>query len=106
MKKGDTIEPTQALQRLYRDTEMAKTGISRCVKVPLSEGELDAYLRLTYNIGQKKFCSSALVKKLNRKDYKGACTEIRRWCYFKNKKHPGLVNRREKEYRICMKGQE
>ena len=35
-----------------------------------------------------------------------ACTEIRRWCYFKNKKHPGLVNRREKEYRICMKGQE
>ena len=71
VKKGDTIEPTQALQRLYRDTEMAKTGISRCVKVPLSEGELDAYLRLTYNIGQKKFCSSALVKKLNRKDYKG-----------------------------------
>lgn len=36
VKKGDTIEPTQALQRLYRDTEMAKTGISRCVKVPLS----------------------------------------------------------------------
>lgn len=87
-------------------TAGVKKGISRCVKVPLSEGELDAYLRLTYNIGQKKFCSSALVKKLNRKDYKGACTEIRRWCYFKNKKHPGLVNRREKEYRICMKGQE
>ena len=68
VKKGDTIEPTQALQRLYRDTEMAKTGISRCVKVPLSEGELDAYLRLTYNIGQKKFCSSGGANDLCRCD--------------------------------------
>lgn len=42
VKKGDTIEPTVALQRLYRDTEIWKTGISCRVKVPL-EAELDAY---------------------------------------------------------------
>lgn len=106
VKKGDTIQPTQALQRLYRDAETAKAGISKCVKVPLSQGELDAYLSLAYNIGPSAFCKSTLVKKLNRGDYVGACGEIKRWCYFKNKKHPGLVNRREDEYRICMRGQE
>lgn len=33
VKKGDTIEPTQALQRLYRDTEMRRQGsaaVSKC----------------------------------------------------------------------------
>lgn len=102
VKKGDTIEPTQALQRLYRDTETAKAGISNCIKVPISQGELDAYLSLSYNIGAGAFCKSTLVKRLNKGDYVGACGEIKRWCYFKGKKVPGLVERREKEYRTCM----
>lgn len=103
VKKGDTIEPTQALQRLYRDTEMAKTGIGRCVKVPLSQNELDAYLSLSYNIGAKAFCGSTLVKKLNKKDYKGACAELKRWVYSQGRKRPGLVKRREQEYQTCIK---
>lgn len=106
VKAGDKIDPTTALNRLYRDAEMAKTGIGKCVRVPLSEGELSAYLSLTYNIGAARFCKSTLVKKLNRKDYKGACAEIKKWAYFKGKKLPGLVKRRESEYKICMKGQE
>jgi lysozyme len=103
VKKGDTIQPTQALQRLYRDAETAKAGISKCIKVPLSQGELDAYLSLAYNIGAGAFCSSTLVKKLNRGDYAGACNEIKRWCYFKGKRLPGLAKRREQEYQTCMK---
>lgn len=105
VKKGDTIQPTQALQRLYRDTETAKAGIGKCVKVPLSQNELDAYLSLAYNIGPSAFCKSTLVKKLNRGDYKGACSEIRRWSYFKGKRLPGLAKRREAEFKTCMKGQ-
>lgn len=103
VKKGDTIEPTQALQRLYRDTETAKAGIGRCVKVPLSQNELDAYLSLSYNIGAKAFCGSTLVKKLNKKDYKGACAELKRWVYSQGRKRPGLVKRREQEYQTCIK---
>lgn len=102
VKKGDTIQPTQALQRLYRDAETAKAGISKCVKVPLSQGELDAYLSLAYNIGPSAFCKSTLVKKLNRGDYVGACGEIKRWCYFNGKKNKGLAARREKEYETCI----
>lgn len=103
VKKGDTIEPTQALQRLYRDTETAKAGISNCIKVPISQGELDAYLSLSYNIGAGAFCKSTLVKRLNRGDYAGACSEIRRWCYFNGRKNKGLAKRREQEYQTCIK---
>ncbi|MCI6530247.1 MAG: lysozyme [Mesosutterella sp.] len=105
VKKGDTIQPTQALQRLYRDAETAKAGISKCVKVPLAQNELDAYLSLAYNIGPSAFCKSTLVKKLNRGDYKGACSEIRRWSYFKGKRLPGLAKRREAEFKTCMRRQ-
>lgn len=100
---GDTITPTQALTRLVRDAELSKAGIEKCVKVPLSQNELDAYLTFAYNIGPQNFCSSTLVKKLNKQDYDGACAEIKRWVYFKKKKLQGLVNRREKEYALCMK---
>lgn len=103
VKAGDTITPTQALVRLVRDAELAKAGIDKCVKVPISQGELDAYVSLAYNIGTSAFCGSTLVKKLNRQDYAGACAEIKRWCYFKGKKLPGLVKRREQEYQACVK---
>ena len=106
VKAGDTTTPTQALVRLERDAQLAKAGIDKCVKVPLSQNELDAYVSLAYNIGTSSFCGSTLVRKLNAGDYPGACAEIRRWVYFKKRKLSGLVKRREAEYQTCMRGQE
>lgn len=103
VKPGDTITPTQALVRLHRDAELSKAYIDKCVRVPLTQNELDAYVTFSYNIGPQNFCRSTLVKKLNRGDYAGACAEIKRWIYFKGKVLPGLVSRREDEYRRCMK---
>lgn len=100
---GDKITPTQALVRLHRDAELSKAYIDKCVKVPLTQNELDAYVTFSYNIGPQNFCQSTLVKKLNKGDYAGACTEIKRWVYFKKKALPGLVSRREKEYQLCVK---
>lgn len=106
VKAGDSTTPTQALVRLVRDAELAKAGIDRCVKVPISQGELDAYVSLAYNIGSGNFCSSTLVRKLNLYDYTGACAEIKRWVYAGKRKLTGLVKRRAGEYEMCMKGQE
>jgi lysozyme len=74
----------------------------RCIKVPISQGEFEAYVSLTYNIGSGAFCRSTLVKKLNTYDYQGACKEILKWSYFKGKQLPGLVKRRNEEYRLCV----
>lgn len=102
VKIGDTITPENAVERAYRDIHKTETAIHKCVNVPLSQGEYDAYTSLAYNIGPSAFCSSTLVKKLNLRDYDGACLEMKRWIYVKGRVVQGLVNRREKEYRTCI----
>ena len=101
VKMGDAITVPQALDRLRRDITVAESAISRCVRVPLSQGELDAYTSLAFNIGTDAFCRSTLVVKLNGGDYAGACEEIKRWVYAGGRRVPGLVARREKEYATC-----
>lgn len=102
VKIGDTITPDEAIERAYRDIAKTESAIHKCVHVPLSQGEYDAFTSLAYNIGTNAFCRSTLVKKLNRRDYAGACQEIRRWIYVKGRKVQGLINRREKEFQLCM----
>lgn len=102
VKMGDTITVPKAIERLYRDTEKAESAIGRCVKVPLSQGEFDAFTSFAFNVGAEAFCDSTLVKKLNAADYAGACAELKRWVYVDGRRVQGLVNRREAEYRLCM----
>lgn len=102
VKIGDTITPDRAVERAWRDIQEVETAIHQCVHVPLSQGENDAFTSFAYNVGSQAFCSSTLVKKLNAGDYKGACEELRRWVFVKGKKVQGLVNRREKEFRMCV----
>lgn len=102
VKMGDTITVPKALERLMRDVGVAESAIGRCVKVPLSQGEYNAFTAFAFNVGAEAFCSSTLVKKLNAGDYSGACAELKRWVYVDGRRVQGLVNRREAEYRLCM----
>lgn len=99
---GDTISVPAALGRLMRDVGDAESAIGRCVKVPLSQGEYDAYTSFAFNVGGTAFCASTLVKKLNSGDYQGACAELKRWVYVDGRVVQGLVNRREAEYQRCI----
>ena len=101
---GDTITQEEALQLLRKDVEVAEKAVRRCVKVPLSQNEFDAYVSFTFNVGEGNFCSSTLVKKLNTKDYLGACRELKRWVYSSGVKYKGLENRRSVETLICTNG--
>lgn len=102
VKLGDTITPEAAIERAFRDIRKTESAIHKCVDVPLSQGEYDAFTSFAYNVGTSAFCSSTLVKKLNAGDYSGACAELKRWVYVKGRKVQGLVNRREKEFQMCM----
>ena len=97
VKMGDKITPPKALQRTLSDIQKYEGAVKKCVKVPLYQYEYDAYMDFAYNIGTTKFCSSTLVKKLNKEDYYGACKEILRWV-----KQPELKQRRQDEYRMCI----
>lgn len=104
VKPGDKITPPKALERKHRDVQTFEGAVKRCVQVPLSQGEYDAFVSLAYNIGADAFCSSTLVRKANAEDYQGACREILRWDRFKGQQVRGLTLRRQREYETCISG--
>jgi lysozyme len=102
VEMGDRITPERALVRLLKDANKFEKAVKRCAPVPMYQYEFDAYVSLTYNIGEGAFCKSTLVKRLNAQDYKGACQEILKWDKFKGKSLPGLTKRRQEEYQKCL----
>ena len=102
VKMGDKTTPIRSLVQLLDSTNRHADAIRKCIAVPLYQHEFDAYVSLSYNIGPGAFCQSTLVKKLNAGDYAGACEEIKRWNRAGGKVLPGLMKRREQEYRMCI----
>lgn len=102
VKPTDTITVERALVRLLQDANKFEQAVQRCVTVPLYPHEFDAYVSLTYNIGEGAFCRSSLVKKLNAGDYSGACSEILKWDKFRGAPLAGLTKRRNAEYQQCI----
>jgi lysozyme len=105
VKKGDTITVERALIRLGQDVGRFEQEMRRCIgDVPLYQHEWDAYVSLAYNIGYGGFCCSTIVKRLkqNPPDYNEACQAILLWNKAGGKVWPGLVKRRQAEYRQCM----
>lgn len=102
VKMGDKTNRQEAKAFLVRDASVMAKQMQSLIKVPLYQYEWDAYLSFTYNVGIGNFRSSTLLKKLNAGDYSGACSQLKRWVYAGGRKLPGLVKRREAEYRMCM----
>lgn len=99
---GQRTTPVAALKRLGKDVEKYEEAVKTCAPVPMYQYEFDAYVSLTYNIGQNAFCKSTLAKKLTQYDYEGACKEILRWDKFQGKPLKGLTIRRQEEYQTCI----
>lgn len=102
VRPGQTTTVERELIGLLRDLDGRKAAISECVRAPLHQHELDAYMSLAYNIGTGAFCGSTLARKLNAGDYAGACAEILRWNKAGGRVLPGLVKRRQAEYETCI----
>ena len=102
VKLGDRTTPQDALKRALTDINQFEGALKQCVKVPLTQGEYDAYISLSYNIGSFAFCNSTLVKRLNAGRYEDACAEILQWDRFKGQKLAGLTKRRTEEYHLCL----
>lgn len=102
VKLGDRTTPEKALVYLEYDISKFEKAVKRCTPVPMYQHEYDSFVSLTYNIGETAYCSSTLAKKLNAKDYAGACQQILRWDIYKGKPLRGLTNRRQAEYKLCI----
>lgn len=102
VQPGQTTTKERALVQLQSSANVHAQGMARCIKVPVSQGEYDAFTDFTYNVGVGAFCKSGVATKLNAEDYSGACAELLKWVYAKGQILPGLVTRRKKEYETCL----
>jgi len=105
VKSGDTVTPQRAVIMLAKDADRIAQELAVCIgDVPLHKHEWDAFVSWAYNVGADAACRSTLVRKLKQTppDYEGACRELLKWNKAGGRVFPGLVKRREKEYRFCM----
>lgn len=104
VKPGDRTTPERALARLLADASIYERAVRRCAPVPMYQYEFDTWVNFTYNVGERKFCTSTAAQKLNDLDYYGACKELLRWNRYKGKVQDGLTKRRQREFLQCIGG--
>src|SRR3990167_5912403 len=94
---GRGITEPEALLLLRRDARKAQEAVREHVAVPLSQGEFDALVSFTFNLGGGALAGSTLLRLLNAEDRTGAAGQFGRWTRAGGKVLPGLVKRRERE---------
>ncbi|WP_312450056.1 lysozyme [Stutzerimonas nitrititolerans] len=97
VKEGQIITKERAEELLRDDVKRFEDQVLRLVKVPLTQGQLDALVSFTYNLGAANLGNSTLLRLLNAGDYKGAAAQFDRWTKAGGKELPGLVKRRAAE---------
>lgn len=102
LKLGQKFTDDQCLDQLAKDLSSHDKQMMNLVRVPLTDYQHAAFLSFTYNVGVGNFKSSTMLRKLNSKDYEGACEELSKWVYAKKQKLNGLVTRRQQEKAVCM----
>lgn len=97
IRAGMTINQETAEHLLKTGLVSYENDVSRLVKVDLTQGQFDALVSFTYNLGARSLSTSTLLRKLNAGDYAGAADEFLRWNKAGGKVLNGLTRRREAE---------
>lgn len=102
VRMGDTTTPPRALVDLLRDATKFERAVKRCAPVPMYPHEFSSMVSISYNIGERAFCNSTIVKRLKKGDYEGACNAFLMWNKVGGRTVRGLTIRREKERLECL----
>lgn len=66
--------------------------------------QLAAAISFTYNLGGGAYCRSTIARRFNAGNWKGACDAFAWYVMAGGRVIPGLVNRRNYERDLCLKG--
>lgn len=103
LQVGDRFTREQCNQIVAQALPVYNAGISKCIKVPISDDVRGMAVSLAYNIGIRATCHSTFVKHLNAGD-PNACDYMLWFDRASGRVVQGLKNRREDEYRYCVRG--
>ena len=103
---GDVITEHEAFEYLTYDLAAAESTVAHCVTSPINQGQFDALVSFTYNLGALAFQNSTLLKIIN-KDPAGLGIETQfcRWRLAGGKPYSGLVRWRRAEAHLFIYGE-
>lgn len=79
VKPGEDMTGVNPIALFMGDLQKSLWAVARNVKVRLSDNQRKALADLEFNIGEKAFRGSTLVRKLNAGDYEGAADHFSEW---------------------------
>ncbi len=102
-KRGEWKSDAQCLALLQTDALVAYKDVQRLFPGPKTQGEIDAYTSVVFNIGAAKLQNSTMRRLFLSGDRVGACKQMLRWVYAGGKKMRGLETRRAEEAQLCLR---
>ena len=93
----DEVTEEFASTILASDVRDAEHAVDRLVKVPLTQGQYDALVDFTFNLGSKRLQNSKLLKLLNAGRYDDVPEQLLEWDHCKGTEMPALKARRMAE---------
>lgn len=87
---------------LKKDLNRFEQGVERLIKVPLTQGQFDALVSFSFNVGLGNLQNSTLRMKVNRGDFEGASEQFLVWTKAGGKVLKGLVTRRTDEQALFL----
>ena len=96
----DGINEDRAAEILASDVRDAEQAVQRLVKVPLTQGQFDALVDFTFNLGSQRLGNSTLLKLLNAGRYDDACEQLLKWDHCGCTEVSALKKRRKAEVEL------
>lgn len=96
-KDTPPITIAQAEELLRNDLLRFEQAVLRQITRPLTDGQFDALVSFTFNLGPGALQRSTLRMKCNRGDDEDIQDEFMKWVWAGGRKLPGLVRRRKAE---------
>lgn len=100
----DGVDEDEALELLRADVGKAERAVLRLIAVPLTQGQFDALVSFTFNLGSGALQRSTLRRKVNREEHDDVPAELMKWVWAGGRKLKGLVKRRASEARYYRLG--
>ena len=91
------ISHEAAVALLIKDVLRSEQAVIRLITVPLTNGQFDALVSFTFNLGAGALQRSTLRRKVNREEHADVPAEFRKWIWAGGRKLRGLVQRRAAE---------
>jgi len=91
------ISHEAAVALLIKDVLCSEQAVLRLITVPLTNGQFDALVSFTFNLGGGALQRSTLRRKVNREEHADVAVEFRKWIWARGRKLRGLVQRRAAE---------